>query len=239
MRIVVVDFETTGMAPPALVIEDGRCVVERADDAGPWVALQESAKSQFYHAPYNPPETRAINHIRPDMIADRLPFDPNWWAQEMVQLGPVAIAAHNLQFDEQWMGDTPDIYRICTLKAAYRIWPDAPAHNNWALYYWLTDHWPIPQISPTNMALPHRGRGDSAATATILAAMLNLGFSGQQLVGWTKTPRVLPRCPIGKQKGQRWHEIDSGFLEWMLRQHDMDADYKWNAQREIDRRARA
>lgn len=49
-------------------------------------------------------------------------------------------------------------------------------------------------------------------------------------------PALLPTCPIGKFRGKPWSEVDGGFLEWMLRQADMAADLKWNADREISRR---
>jgi len=35
----------------------------------------------------------------------------------------------------------------------------------------------------------------------------------------------------------KWSEVDGGFLKWMANNATMDADNKWNAQRELDRRA--
>jgi exodeoxyribonuclease X len=56
------------------------------------------------------------------------------------------------------------------------------------------------------------------------------------MVAWTKEPRLLPRITIGKQRGAPWSEVETGFLQWMLRQPDMDGDLKWNAERELNRR---
>ena len=65
------------------------------------------------------------------------------------------------------------------------------------------------------------------------------GATGRDMVAWTKEPRVLRACPIGKFRDKPWPEVDAGFLRWMLDQPSMEADYKWNAQRELDRRAAA
>jgi len=50
---------------------------------------------------------------------------------------------------------------------------------------------------------------------------------------WTREPRLLPRCPIGKHRGKPWSEVETGFLRWMLNQADMEDDLKWNAERAL------
>jgi exodeoxyribonuclease X len=65
----------------------------------------------------------------------------------------------------------------------------------------------------------------------------NAGATGREMIAWTKEPRLLPTCPIGKFRGKPWPEVEAGFLGWMLRQPTMEADLKWNAEREIARRA--
>lgn len=94
-------------------------------------------------------------------------------------------------------------------------------------------------ISPDHaMTQPaHRAGPDAYVTAHILAALFATGATGKQMVGWTREPRVLPKCPIGKEKGKMWIDVDAGFLSWMVNNATMEADLKWNAQREIDRRA--
>lgn len=67
-------------------------------------------------------------------------------------------------------------------------------------------------------------------------SLLNAGATGKDMVTWTKEPKLLPKCTIGKFRGKPWHEVEEGFLGWMLKQVDMDADLKWNAARELKRR---
>lgn len=122
------------------------------------------------------------------------------------------------------------------LKAARQLWTlEAPAHGNGVLRYWLEERGVI-QPDPALCYPPHRAGPDAYVTANILLAMLRV-VPARQLVSWTKLPLVQPVCPIGQQwRGKPWAEVDGGFLQWMLRQPEMDADSKWNAQQEIERR---
>lgn len=82
----------------------------------------------------------------------------------------------------------------------------------------------------------HRAGPDAYVTAHILLALFDAGATGKDMVQWTKEPRLLPTCPLGKFRGVPWSEVEAGFLGWMLRQPTMEEDLKWNAQREITRR---
>ena len=126
---------------------------------------------------------------------------------------------------------------ICTYKAALRAWPDAPSHSNGALRYWLEDQGLI-AIDHTLTQPVHRAGPDAYVTAHILLALFNAGHTGLEMIAWTKEPRLLPTCPIGKFRGKPWSEVEAGFLGWMLRQPTMEPDLKWNAEREIARRQR-
>lgn len=85
---------------------------------------------------------------------------------------------------------------------------------------------------------PHRAGPDAYVTAHILKALFAAGATGKDMVAWTKEPRVLPTCPIGAEwRGKKWADVDAGFLRWMLNQAGMEADLRWNAERELDRRA--
>ena len=83
---------------------------------------------------------------------------------------------------------------------------------------------------------PHRAAPDTYVTAHILCALFDAGATGKLMVGWTREPRLLPRCTIGKFRDRPWEEVETGFLDWMVRQVTMEEDLKWNAQRELDRR---
>lgn len=225
----VIDFETTGMEPPAEVVEVGYCDLTQLADHTWSVGEPESWLCAVASIP---PETRAVHHISMDDIVGTTSFDRAALLTDDV--APSAIVAHNYDFEAKFLGEH-GLPVICTLKAALRVWPAAPAHSNGVLRYWLEDEG---KLSLTHdMAMPpHRAGPDAYVSAHILKALFETGVTGRDMVAWTKEPRLLPTCPIGKFRGKPWPEVEGGFLNWMLGVADMEADLKWNARRELDRR---
>lgn len=226
----VIDFETTGMEPPFEVVEVGYC--DLIGDDQTWeVGLPVS---WLCGVQVIPPETRAVHHISAAEVAGLPSFAAT--RSRLFEGDPVlsAIVAHNLDFEERFLGQHGAL-SVCTLKAALRVWPDAPAHSNGVLRYWLEDQGLLSLDHDTAMP-PHRAGPDAYVTAHILKALFAAGATGAQLVAWTKEPRLLPKCPIGKFRGQPWADVEAGFLNWMLAQASMEEDLKWNARRELERR---
>jgi exodeoxyribonuclease X len=223
--IRVIDFETTGREPPeAEVCEVGICDLHleerRVDPPRSWLCGVKAM----------PPEVRAVHHISLAECAAERAFDP----AAIFNAPCHAIAAHNLAFEMKFIAP-PSLPAICTYKAAMRVWPDAPGHSNGALRYWLEDQGLIhPAHELTQPA--HRAGPDAYVTAHILLAMFDADATGREMVAWTKEPVLLPRCPIGKFRGAPWSDVETGFLQWMIRQPDMEGDLKWNAEQEIMRR---
>lgn len=223
--IRVIDFETTGVEPPeAEVCEVGICDLHLED------RRVEQPKAWLCGVKAMPPEVRAVHHISLAECDGKEPFNIGMAMASDIS----AIAAHNAEFETKFF--TSPVPVICTYKAALRVWPDAPAHNNGTLRYWLEDQG---KIAPDHvMTQPaHRAGPDAYTTAHILLALFNAGATGRDMIAWTKEPRLLPTCPIGKFRGKPWSEVEDGFLGWMLRQPTMEDDLKWNAQREIARRS--
>lgn len=228
----VVDFETTGIAPPAHVVEVGACDV--VDDGDGWRI--EAPSARLCGGGKITAETRAVHHISPAEILGIEPFYAQPFVAQAEADGVEALAAHHANFEGQWLGAVMGgMPLVCTYKAALRVWPDAPSHQNQVLRYWLEEQ----GLSAPDAILcqpAHRAGPDAYATAHLLKALL-ASATVADLIAWTKEPAALPRCPIGKWRGKKWEEVESGFLNWMLRTADMDADLKWNAQRELDRRS--
>lgn len=226
MMIRVLDYETTGDDPnTAQVCEYGYCdVTVPLKQIGP-------TTSRLCHVSAMPPQARAVHHISQRDCEGQLPFNPREVHGENVY----AFAAHNADFEQAFT--RADVPFICTYKVALRIWPDAPSHSNGALRYWLEDQGKIaPQHRLTQPA--HRAGPDAYVTAHLLLAMLNADVSVSDMLKWSGEPKLMPRCPIGKFRGEPWSAVEFGFLQWMVRNPDMEADLKWNARREIERRQR-
>lgn len=231
--IRVLDFETTGIAPPAHVIEVGFCDLEIWDGSGRWV---KPPVARLCGGGTITAETRAIHHISPAEILGFEPFDAAAFIVQARADGVIAIAAHHADFEGKWIGAALDgLHMICTYKGALRAWPDAPSHQNQVLRYWLEEQG-LSKPDPILCQPAHRAGPDAYATAHLLKALMECA-TVSDLIAWTKEPAALPRCTIGKWRGRKWAEVDPGFLGWMVKQADMDADLKWNAQRELARRA--
>lgn len=232
LRIRVVDFETTGLKPPeAKVVEVGLCdLVQQADSS--W--LIEPPRSYLCGVDDIPPVVRAIHHITLKDVAGKEPFCADKLADSFADVA--AIACHNLVFDAKFMHEKT-VPRICTLKGARRIWPNAPAHSNGVLRYWLEDDGALKMDNPELAQPAHRAGPDAYVTAHILRCLL-VHATGKQLATWTAEPGLMAKCPIGKDKGKPWAQVDGGLLSWITRQPEMDFDIVWNAQQELDRRQR-
>lgn len=232
-RIRVIDFETSAMEPPeAKVIEVGTC--DLTNDFVGWT-VREPTSYLCGGVTSIEPGARAAHHISLDDLAGRDPFVPRDMQGEADESGVVVFAAHNAEFETKFFAPTIPI--ICTYKAALRIWPDAPSHSNGALRYWLEDQGLVSLDRDLSMPA-HRAGPDAYVTAHLLKALL-VATTAKQMAAWTKEPRLLPRCPIGKFRGKPWEEVEGGFLQWMTNQADMEADLKWNANHELQRRRAA
>lgn len=240
MLIRVVDLETTGFEAP----EHAPCEVA-------WVDLQHEG-IDLSGAPINwrvdagsmtellcdparpiPPETSAVHHILDEDVKG-LRFWPeaiDTCIGEGIFAADV-FAAHNAKFERQWLTDerTGGKPWVCTYKGALRVWPEAPGHSNQALRYWLK-----PEGLDRSVAhAAHRAGPDAYVTAFLLRELLKRA-SLHDLIKWSSEPALLPRVPIGQQKGAAWADVDVGFLKWILAR-DFNEDILHSAHTELERR---
>jgi len=226
----VIDIETTGWAPPSEIVEVGRIDLV-SSDAGWGLAHPYSC----LYRPINGlnAETTAVHHITDSMVAAAPVCDAIQLSLALMHgMQPDVFVAHNCSFERTFIADDIIGQRpwICTHKAALRLWPDAAAHSNQVLRYWLNMDLPSEFAMP-----PHRAAPDAFVTANILWRMLQEA-NVEQLIAWTAEPKLLPRMPFGKHKNDKWSDIPTDYLSWMVRQQDMDSDVKWCAHQELQKR---
>jgi exodeoxyribonuclease X len=219
------------MEPPAEIIEFGR--VDVVSDADAWHIGRLMAR---LYRPLNgiPPETMAVHHITEDDFTEDTPV----CSEDRLKLAvfggtkPDVLVAHNSSFEQMFIADavTDNLPWICTLKVALRIWPGAPGHSNQILRYWRDLKLDAALAMP-----PHRAGPDAWVTAHLLLELLKLA-SVEQMIAWTKEPKLLPRIPFGKHRNSSWQDAPMDYLRWMAGQADMDPDVVWCAQHELNRR---
>jgi exodeoxyribonuclease X len=231
MRLRVIDLETTGMAPPAEVIEIGIVDVEVTPSG---VAISQPWARLFRPAGPIPCETMAVHHITPGQIPADTPFGTVEQLRGAVwqRPAPDVFVAHNCEFERRFLSDavTDGVPWICTYKVALHVWPEAPRHSNQVLRYWRGLNLDVDLAMP-----PHRAAPDAYVTAHLLAELLAHAALNDMIV-WTGEPRPMPTIGFGKHRGLSWEEIPTDYLEWMVTQQDMDADVIWHARQELDRR---
>jgi exodeoxyribonuclease X len=224
MLIRVIDFETTGMPPDAGVCEVGWCDLVVGDGPTQIGAVQSILTNPGRPIPI---EAMAVHHILDCDVAGA-PSPDTAFAKLME--GADIFAAHNAAFERAFFAGG-DIPWICTYRCGLRVWPDAPSHSNQALRYFL-----MHAIGDEMAMPPHRAGPDAYVTAHILRSLLSIRPSAD-LITWTSEPALLVKCGFGKHRGQKWADVPSDYLDWLLRQRDMGEDIHHTARHHLKRRA--
>lgn len=194
------------------------------------------------------PDSQSVHFIDDADVAN----EPGWkslmhaFLKKSKEDGVIAFAAHNYKSEQQWLHPDwqgSDIPFICTMKAAYWVWPDAPSFKNQGLRFWRR---PVGLVR--ELAEPaHRAQNDAYTTAFLVRDLLNdEGIALEQLLEWTTKPALLPRCKFGDYRdtndgmGTPWGEVEVGLLDWVLaRQFDEDVMFTaayWKEKHEMDQR---
>lgn len=233
MKILMrsIDLETSGLEPPASVIEIGWVDILFDTETK---ACEISAPGCTLFRPNVPltPANIAVHHLTNESLAG-LPLCHVSDLEATATLeAPKFLVAANAAFERQWFTD--DLIGaarwICTVKAAAHLYPEAESHSNQAMRYELGLDLDEALAMP-----PHRAGPDAYVTARILAEFLKT-TSVKQLVQWQIDPRHYSTMPIGKHRGSKWADCPADYLQWMTRQADMDADLVSAAIGELQRR---
>jgi exodeoxyribonuclease X len=221
--IKTIDFETTGVdaktcKPLEVATFDGTTEIE-------WLIYCEEV----------PPETSAVHHITAEDLVKAASWEIVKKAlASMCASEPLTIlVAHNAAYEKDVIGEGfPPVLWLCTYKAALRIWPNAPAHKNEVLRYWL--HLGDDR-GRQGLQKPHSALHDAKVTWLILQELLKY-TTLEEMIKWTEEPAKLPKMPMGKHYGQTWDTIPGPYLTWITNQTEMREDVKWCASQELARR---
>lgn len=186
-----------------------------------------------------PPHIRAIHHISDADVACAI--EPHTAVARLcggLSLDDV-LCAHHSAFERQFIGDVGRRW-ICTMKAAYRAWPDFKSKSNQALRYELEID-AEPDFDSEAAMPPHRALPDAWTTAFILRRLLCMRPLAR-LIEIEGLPTYHTTLAFGKYFGKTFKEvseIDSGYLDWIITKSDRSDDEKYWAQHWLSRRAMA
>lgn len=211
-RVVVIDVETSGLDPVSDHVVE-LAAVDLSDDRRASTLVEPPPGTVI------DPQASAVHHLVAGDLVGQPTLEEAW--RLCVPSDAAAYAAHNADFDARFLDGVadPGVPWVCTWRCASHLWPDAPAHGNQALRYWLQD-WGNPEL-PAGLA-PHRALYDAVVTAQHLRIMLR-GRSVAELAELTRTPLLLERVRFGKYRGTLWSAVPHDYLRWVLSQ-DFDAD---------------
>ena len=97
-------------------------------------------------------------------------------------------------------------------------------------------YWRSLRLEPLFARPPHRAAPDAYVTGHILVDLLKVATI-DEMIAWANEPMFTPAIPFGKHRGLKWAEAPADYLQWMVRQTDMDQDTTWWARQELKRRS--
>lgn len=211
----VTDFETTGIPKEG----ERHSVIEAAyvDVCAEKKAILGEYSTFVIPTTDMDVKARATHHIDPRQATQ----DGVQWgeAHRALESAPEDTAliwvAHNADFEKQFFNPDGSLW-IDTYKVALVLYPDAPAHSNQVLKYYLGIE-DRPEHHP-----PHRALPDCRVTAEILLAM-----AGQktfnEMIRISKELPYLTKIGFGKHRGEKFADLPKDYLRWIAGQKDMDA----------------
>jgi exodeoxyribonuclease X len=228
----VIDYETTGLpdSPAAEVIELARIDVDLRTGA-----IGNGWRSFARPRGAIPPDVKAVHHILEEDVANA-PDISALWAEFWEGCGEEdVIAAHNAGFEQHFHPGGGRRW-IDTYKCALTVWPDAPAHSNQTLRYWLD----LDRSAGFDRAFampPHRALPDAYVTANILARLLR-ECSIADMISISAKPALLSTIGFGKHRGMKFADVPADYLEWIRDKSDLKEDVKFSAAHWLSVRSR-
>ncbi|MEQ1104524.1 putative quorum-sensing-regulated virulence factor [Acinetobacter ursingii] len=162
----------------------------------------------------------AVHHILESDLVDQ----PLYTSFEL-PADTTYIIGHNVDYDMAAIArcgvETQDIKAICTLALARKVWPQADAHNISALIYLISKG---SDKARELLKGAHRADADIILTANILMHIvhhLNI-HNIDDLYLASEQARIPTKINFGKHKGSLIQDLPHDYINWLLRQDDLD-----------------
>ena len=236
LPLVFVDVETTGLGPDARVIEVAAIRYTSQTEFASYSSLVDPEGAAF--------EWKAMgtHHLTPeDLVGAPPPAEVARALREFV--GAAVVVAHNAPFDRSYLGEWlgANVW-LDSLRLSRHVWPEAPTHTNWGLFYGLELH---RRAAVSRQA--HRALSDVAATGEIAFAAFERLFQEHgpltlaEILPLIEKPVPVTVLRCGKKHwGQPIAEIETSYLHWMSDNFvRMDDDTRAAVRTELERRCQA
>lgn len=228
-RLCVLDTETTGLEPDSQFVELASATFNsdfspNNADLGDITYFDSLAKPSI---PI-PPMAKAVHHITEWDVQEAYP-PATVLRQHEESVGEVDYyVAHNAPYDRGILGYVDGKYLdpakwLDTCQIARHLWPDAESFGNQYLRYYLGL-----EVTPPSHLFPHRALYDVFVTGAILLEQLKLR-TVPQLQKLSVEPALMKICHMKKHKGMLWKNVPKDYLNWVVKQTDMDMNIRHTA----------
>ncbi len=227
-----IDLETTGLDAADEVVEFG--YYDLMGTTG--IATAGGTRSFVRPSRSIPPAASAVHHITDDDVKDAKPWADAWGEilHAYDEHEEIVFAAHMASYERQYLDPLFNARWIDTWRCSLRQWPDLDGHKLQELRYALN----LP-ADPELAMPPHRALPDSYVCGLLLIELLK-HQTVETLLTWSAEPPLFTKFDFGQFSGKPLSIADDGYLNWLAnKEHSMGDHWRWNAKREIERRARA
>lgn len=216
MRWLLVDTETTGISAEDKVCEMAYVEI---DDAFNVIRSGNSLINPGIPIHY---AASSVNGITDVMVKDAPTLEDYMLSEGSPLRGEVTLIAHNLDFDFRFLKQYADegVGKLCTLKCARVLYPDAANHKQGTLAAMLGI-----QVAREKA---HSADGDLDVLLQLLKHLCQDADTDLYgLLEVQRRPRPISKMPFGKHKGVPLAELPNNYIFWLLNKaENLDADLR-------------
>ena len=217
MNALILDTETNKLSGYPIEIAHISCSFEQ----GVLQIESNSAFDEYFSCP-EPIELGAMatHHILETDIADK----PSYEVFRLPENTEYLIG-HNIDYDLKAIklcDSSINVKGICTLALARMVWDELETHNLTAMYYHVmsTDL----EKARKHLRNAHNARWDIYFTGVVLQAIVEkLAIKDiNSLYQMSEIARIPKRITFGKHKGELIDELPDSYIDWLLKQPELD-----------------
>ena len=164
----------------------------------------------------------AVNGITDVMVKDAPTLEDYMLSEGSPLRGEVTLIAHNLDFDFRFLKAYTDdsVGKLCTLKCARVLYPDAANHKQGTLAAMLGI-----QVAREKA---HSADGDLDVLLQLLQHLCRDADTDLYgLLEVQRRPRPIKNMPFGKHRGVPLKDLPANYIFWLLNKADnVDADLR-------------
>lgn len=217
-RWVVADTETTGVAVSDRVVEVAWCEI---DDGFNVLAQGSSLINPGIPIPAG---ASAVHGIRDRDVRDA-PTMEQYFGDTLGNRfghGDIVLIAHNAAFDARYLAPyfPEDFQRLCTLRLARKVYPDADNHKLATLKFYL-------DLCADETDRFHSADGDTDVLLALLGKLHeDTGMELDELLHFCVQPIEVSKMPFGKHRNTPLKDLPRSYVSWLLGLPDLDSDLR-------------